>query len=141
MGVDLKTSFQMLCCLSAQLHNVHVVPVNPNMWFIISVTWEGGVQRMQAPSFCRNSLLLFKRNFVALLINQSSMVYKHSNEHFSASEWWWYLSFLLIDYSCLGNIPWSEVECVTIFLVLLELILSLFFPFSICAFVKVFTKT
>ena len=48
--------------------------------------------------------------------------------------------FLLIDYSCLGNIPWSEIECVAILLVLLEL-LSLFFPFSICALVKVFTKT
>lgn len=98
----------------------------------LSYQWLGKAEcRECRPLYFVEIVLLFKRNFVALLINQSSMVYKHSNtEHFIASEWWWYLSFFLIDYLCLGNIPWSEVECVTIFLVLLEL-LSLFFPFSI----------
>ena len=41
----------------------------------------------------------------------------------------YFLKFCLADYSCFGYIPWSEAECLTIFLVLLSCGIFLCFIF------------
>ena len=41
----------------------------------------------------------------------------------------YFFKFCLADYSCFGYIPWSEAECLTIFLVLLSCGIFLCFIF------------
>ena len=40
----------------------HAMIAKYMVYHISNLSWEGRVQRMQAPSFCRDSFLLFKRN-------------------------------------------------------------------------------